>query len=323
MGTGGVEHGAPGGGGCLDAKAEEAERGFGKNGGGHAHGGLDEHGLQGVGQDRAREQAKVGGAERAGGLDELAFAHGGDLRADQARVADPGGQGQREDEVGHGGAEEGDHGYGEQDPGQGQEGVAKIDREHRINPAAVEAGERTEEEAESEREQDDSGGNGEGDPGAEEDTGENVAAEFIGAEEVMRGRRREAMQEVDAGRVVRGKPGGKDGKEHEDRDEEAASGDGGVRSQQPERTSPHAPQCTWGDLGLFGWVRGIEGRGGDRGNDHRAAGYTTKVARLTGKWKGVFLFGLIRLRVGLDRDTFTVVKVEGQAGQRGRSRWQR
>ena len=115
--------------GGWDAEAEEAEGGFGEDGGGHPDGGLDEHGLEGVGKDRTCEQAEVRGAERASDLDELPFADLGDLGADEAGVADPGGQGEREDEVGHGGAEEGDDSDGEQDAGQGEKGVAQIDGE--------------------------------------------------------------------------------------------------------------------------------------------------------------------------------------------------
>ncbi len=233
VGAGGVEHGAPGGGGGLDAEAEEAEGGFGEDGGGHADGGLDENGLQGVGQDGAREQAEVRGAERTGYLDEFSLADLRDLGADEAGVADPGRQGEREDEVRHGGAEKGDDGDGEQDAGQGEKGIAEIDGENGVKPAAVKAGEGAEDQTQGEGHGDDGGGDGERDAGAEDDAGEDVTAEFIGAEEVMRGGRQEPVGEIDPGGVLRGQPGGEQCQQKEACDEATAGGDERMRAHVP------------------------------------------------------------------------------------------
>jgi hypothetical protein len=100
VGAGVVEHGSPGGGGGLDAEAQEAEGGFGEDGCGHADGGLDEQGLEDVGEDVAEHEVEVGGAHGAGGLDVFALLDGEDLGADEAGVVDPAGEGEREDEVG-------------------------------------------------------------------------------------------------------------------------------------------------------------------------------------------------------------------------------
>lgn len=230
MGAGGVEHGAPGGGGGLDAEAEEAEGGFGEDGGGHTDGGLDEDGLQGVGQDGAGEQAEVRGAEGAGCLDEFAFADCGDLRPDEAGVADPGRQGERKDEVRHGGTEEGDDGDGEQDARQGEKSIAEINGEDGIEPAAVEAGERAEDQTQAEGDGHDGGGHGERDAGAEDDAGEDVAAEFVCPEGVVPGGWDEAVREVNVRGVRGGEPRGKESEEDEEGDEDAAGGDQGLGS---------------------------------------------------------------------------------------------
>ncbi len=117
VGAGVVEHGTPGGGGGLDAEAEKAEGGFGKDGGSHADGGLDDEGLDNVGEDMAEHEVEVSGTEGAGGLDELALLDGEYLGADEAGVVDPTGEGEGEDEVQEAGAEEGDQGYGQENAG--------------------------------------------------------------------------------------------------------------------------------------------------------------------------------------------------------------
>ena len=204
MGAGVVEHSAPGGGGGLDAEAEEAEGGFGEDGGGHADGGLDEKGLEDVGQDVAAHEVEVGGTEGAGGLDVFALFDGEDLGADEAGVVDPAGEGKGEDEIEEAGPEEGDQGDGEQDSGEGEEGVGEVEIDDGVGEAAVEACEHAESYAEGEGEGDDGDGDGEGDAGAVEGAGEDVAAEFVGTEEVGGGGWEEAVEEVELGGVMRG-----------------------------------------------------------------------------------------------------------------------
>ena len=176
VGAGVVEHGSPGGGGGLHAEAEEAEGGFGEDGCGHAYGGLHDEGLEDVGEDVAEQEAEVGGAEGAGGLHEFALFDGHDLGSDEACVADPAGDGEREDEIAEAGAEEGDEGDGEKDSGEREEGVGDVDVDDGVGDAAEEAGGAAEDEAEDERDGDDGDGDGERDAGAVEGAGEDVAA---------------------------------------------------------------------------------------------------------------------------------------------------
>ena len=135
-----VEHGSPAGCGGWDAKAEEAEGGLSEDGAGHADCGLHDEWLHGVGKHVEGQKPEVGGAEGASGFDELAVAEGEDLRAHEASVVDPAGDGEGKDDVAKAAAEEGDKGDGEQDAGQGEEGVGDVDVEDEVGDAAVEAG---------------------------------------------------------------------------------------------------------------------------------------------------------------------------------------
>ncbi len=201
VGAGVVEHGTPGGSGRLHTEAEEAEGGFGEHGGGHSDGCLYEEWLDDVGQDVAEQQAGVGGTERARGLEELALFQGHDLGADEAGVVYPTGEGEREDEVQQTGAEEGDDRDGEQDSGQGEEGVCEVDVDDGVGEATVEAGEQAEGDAEDQGDGDDGDGDGERDAGTVEGSGELVAAEFVGAEPMGERGRMQAGGEVEVCRV--------------------------------------------------------------------------------------------------------------------------
>ena len=184
MGAGVVEHRSPGGGGGLDAKSEEAQGGFGEDGSCHTDGGLDEKGLDDVGQDVAEQEADVRGSERASGLDEFAFLHGHDLRTNEASVVDPSSKGEGEDEIRDARAEEGDYGDGKKDSGQGKEGVGEVDVDESVNPTTVEPGDHAEDEADQEREGDDGDSDGERDACTVDGSREDVATEFVGSEPV-------------------------------------------------------------------------------------------------------------------------------------------
>jgi hypothetical protein len=205
-----VEHGAPAGGGWRHAEAEEAERSFGEHGSGHADGGLDYEGLQDIGKDVAGEDAQIAGADGAGGFDELALAHGEDLGANETGVADPAADGEGEDEVEEPGAEEGNEGDGEKNTGQRQEGIHQEGIDGDVDPASVIAGDAAEDEAEEERKADNGDSDGEGEACSPDDAGEDVAAEFVGAEPVRAGGRSEPVGEIESGRVIRCEQGGKE-----------------------------------------------------------------------------------------------------------------
>ncbi len=224
VGAGVVEHGSPAGCGWRDAEAEEAEGGFGEDGSGHADGGLDDEGLDDVGEDVACEEAEVGAAEGAARIDEFALFDGHDLGSDEAGVADPGGDGEGDDDIAEAGSEEGDEADGEEDAGEGEKGVADVDVEDGVGEAAVEAGERAGEDADEDGDGDDADGDEERDAGAEEDAREDVAAELVGAEGVVRAGGGEAVREVDLAGVGGGEQGSEDGGEGEEGEEEEADG---------------------------------------------------------------------------------------------------
>src|ERR1700692_307818 len=88
-----VEHGSPTRRRRRYAESEKAHRGFGKNGSGHADGGLHDHGLNDVRQNMADDDPQIARAQSAGGFDEFALARGENLSANQTSVADPASQG--------------------------------------------------------------------------------------------------------------------------------------------------------------------------------------------------------------------------------------
>ena len=142
----------------------------------------------------------VAGAEGAGSFDEFSLAHSQNLRADQAGIADPASEGQREDQVEDARSEKGDEGDGQQDSGERHEGVHHDDVQHAVGDAAVVAGDGAEDEAEGQRGSDDAAADQHGDPRAIDDAGEDVAAELVGAEPV---RDRWSHQARAAGRCAR------------------------------------------------------------------------------------------------------------------------
>ena len=224
VGTGLVEHGAPAGSRCRDAESEETEGSFGEDRAGHADRGLHDERLDDIGQNVAQEEAEVRSAERAGGFDELALSHGENLRADQAGVADPPGDGECENQVSDARAHEGDERDREQDAGQGEEGVGDVNVEDGVGGSSVEAGEAAEQETNRERESDNGDSDGERDARAEEDAGKSVTAKFVGAER-MGGRRSEhASVEIERGGTVPGEQRGKDGGEDEEQEQEDPGG---------------------------------------------------------------------------------------------------
>jgi hypothetical protein len=230
VGAGIVEHGSPRRGGRLHTEAEKAEGGFGEDGTSHADRGLNQHGLDDIGQDVVEHQAEIRRAERAGSLDELALLDGHDLRADEARVVDPVGERERNDEVRQAGAEEGDDGDGEKDARKRKEGVGEIDVDENVGPAFVKASERSEEKAGEKREGDDRHGDRERDAGTVERAREDVAAELIGAKPVGVRGREQALREVELCGVARGEERSEERDENEESKESDADEDHGLRA---------------------------------------------------------------------------------------------
>ena len=182
MRAGVVQHHAPAGHGRRHAEAEKAERGFGKNGSGHADGGLDHDRLNDIRQNMARDDAQIGGSHGARGLDKFTFADGQYLGPNQARVAHPAGNREGENQVGHAGAEECDQGNGDEDSGQRHECIHDQNIQERVEPAAIKSSDGAEDHAEKQSDGDDRGGDEERDASSKNDSREDVAAQLIGAE---------------------------------------------------------------------------------------------------------------------------------------------
>ena len=179
-----VEHGAPTGRGRWHAESEKAHGGFGEDGSGHADRSLHDHWLNNVRQNVADDDAQVARAQGAGGFDKFAFARGEDLSANQARVADPSSERERENQIEDAGAAEGDEGNGEKDSGEREERVHQDDVDEAVDASAVVAGDGADDEAEGQRRGDNAASDQHRDACAIDDARENVAAEFVGAEPV-------------------------------------------------------------------------------------------------------------------------------------------
>jgi len=213
VGAGVIEHGAPTGHGGEDADAEKTEGGFGEDGAGHGDGGLDEDGLKDVGNEMAEENAKVGGAERAGGEDEFRFADLENLGAGETRVAGPSGDDEGEDDFADARAEEGGKGNGEKNSGKREKGVDEDDVDEAVEPATEVARHGTDGKAGEACAQDNGNADEQGDARAEEDAGENIAAEIVGAHPVRGRGRGETGGKILSGGAGRGNERGEESEE--------------------------------------------------------------------------------------------------------------
>ena len=219
-----IEHGAPRGCGRGDAETEEAERGFRENGSGHADGGLHDERLDDVRKDVTEKDAGIGGAEGSGCLDELALTDGHDLGSDEARVADPTGEGEGDDQVDESWAKEGHEGDGKQDARKREEGVGDVDIEDGVGEAAIETGQCACGKTDGDGQGDDRDCDGEGDARAKKDAGEDIATEFIRTEQMAAAGWQHASLEVEMGGITGSEDGCKDsGAEEADQEDDSAS----------------------------------------------------------------------------------------------------
>lgn len=213
-----VEHGAPACGGRRNTESEKAHGGFSKDGASHPDCGLHDYRLNDVGKNVAREDTPVGGAESARGFDELALLDGQHLGADQAGVADPSADAERDDQIEDARAEKGHEGDGDENSGKRKECVHHDDVEETVGIAAVIAGDGAEDQAEKERSGDHAAAYEHGDASAVDGAGEDVAAELVGAEPVGGAWRLQAAGQVNVAGVLGRDPGGEDGKNGENDD---------------------------------------------------------------------------------------------------------
>ncbi len=216
--------------------------------------------------------------ERARGFDEFALARRQYLGADQAGVADPSADRERQDQVEYPGAEKGDEGDGQQDAGKGKEGVHDHDVDDAVHASAVVPGDAANDQAENERDRNHAGADQHGDARAIDDAGEHVAAELVGAQPMRRRRAGEAGREIDRGGIVGRNPGSEDGQHGEDNHQDNPCG--GERVQEDG-----APQAL---------RRGRSGR--DAGGSGRNCGHEL------GLDYGSFSFSLLQFLVRIERE---------------------
>ena len=217
---------APGRCGVLDAGAQEGQRGFEDDGVGHHDRGEHQHGSGGVADDVLDQDVETAGADHAFGTD-VVFAvlgqHVGADHAGQLRGVD---DGDRDDDGGHRVAERCQQHGGQGDAGERHEDVHEP-HDDLVHGLAGGGREGTEERTGK----DGQGNRAEADHQrglrAEQEAGEDVAAQAVGAEEVFgarRGGRNEGLQ-----RIVRGDDRREDGGQ-DDHDEEE-QGDAGAPGQ--------------------------------------------------------------------------------------------
>src|SRR6185312_1349868 len=215
MGASVVEHCTPTGCGGRNAEAEKAHCGFGENGSGHSDGGLHDDGLDDVGKNVHQNDAGIACAEGAGGFHEFPFARGQHLRPDEAGIANPASEGERENQIENTRAAEGDECDGDENRWERHEGVHDHDVDETVQTSAVISCERADDETDAERCGDDRAAYEHGNLRAIDEAGEDVAAEFIGAAPVSGGGRREPRGKINVGGVLGRDPGSKEGEKRE------------------------------------------------------------------------------------------------------------
>ena len=264
VGAGVVQHASPTGNRRRNTETEKAHGGFGEDGRSHADGGLDDDRLHDVGENVADEDSPIAGSESTGGFDVFALAGGEDLGADKASVSDPASNDQGKYEIPEAGTEEGNEGDGEEDSGKRKECVHHDDVDEAVEAAPEVSGEGADKCAEEERSGDNRGANDHGDSGAVENAREDVAAEFVGSEEVLRGGRLEARCEVDGRGITRRDRGAEGGAEEKEDDEKSsedrqrvAGEDAGVAGADIRQVSSLGTKdkcrskCLRGEVGCF------------------------------------------------------------------------
>src|SRR6267154_3466506 len=188
MGTAVIQHGSPACRGRRDAESQKAHGSFSENRSCHADRGLDDHWLNNIRQNVADDDAKIAGSQCPGGFDEFALARREDLPADKTRIADPSSERERKNEIEDARSTEGDEGDRQQDSGEREEGIHKHDVDEAVDAPTVVTGDGSDDQSEGERRQDNATSYEHRDARAIDDTRENVAAKFVGTEEVTVGR---------------------------------------------------------------------------------------------------------------------------------------
>ncbi len=217
-----VEHRSPTGRGRGHAESQKAHGGFCENCSRHADGGLHDHRLNNIWQDMADDNSQIACAEGAGGFDEFALTRGEDLSAHQTRVANPASERESENKIEDAGTTECDERNGQQNSRERQERIHEDDIDEAVDASSVITGNGADDEAEDKRSEYDAAPDEHGNASTEDDAGENVAAEFVGAEPVRAGWRVESCGEIDGGGILRRDPGSEEREDYKDDDEHDA-----------------------------------------------------------------------------------------------------
>src|ERR1700722_16197321 len=219
-----VEHGSPAGRWRRHAESQKTHGGFGEDRSRHADRRLHDHGLNNVWQNVADDDAQIAGSEGAGGLHEFAFARSKDLSADEARVADPTSEREREDQIEDAGTSEGDKSNGKQNSRERKESVHQHNVNEAVDASAVVASDGPDDEAKRERCEHDAASYQHRDARSVNDARENVASEFVGAEKVSVRWAAQTCGQIDEGGILRRDPGSEQREDHEDDDEHNSRG---------------------------------------------------------------------------------------------------
>ena len=212
-----VEHGSPAGGWRRHAEAKKTHSRFGKNGARHTDCRLHDDRLNDVGQNVANHHAPVACAQSPRCFHILAFTGGKHLSPDQARIADPPAQRERQHQIENSRPAKRDESNGQQDSRKGEKGIHDYDVDEAINPATVIARNRAHHESQEKRARYHRAPHQHGNLCPVDQAGDDIPAQFIGAAPVHKRRARQAVRQVNRGRILWREPGRENREHHKNR----------------------------------------------------------------------------------------------------------
>ena len=215
------------------ADAEEAEDRLGEHGVGEDERPLHQERRHAVRQDVADGEREVPPPERPGGLDVVQLTEAQHGAADQERRPRRVHERQREDDVPHARAPGRHERDGQQDRGKRHQAVH--DPHHREVEAAVVPGHQPDDGPPERGEQHGDAADEERHPAAVDHQAVDVAAELVGAEEVLGAGRPEPLDGFEPGGDVGRRAAGEDGRQQEEQE------DPGARDHGPVAEEPPAP----------------------------------------------------------------------------------
>lgn len=231
-----VEHHAPRGVGRRHAEAQERQPGVDGDGDRDVDGHQDEQRGDDVGYDVPRQDPQPPRPERLLGLDVGLFPHDEDGRPCHPRVG--GGEGDRDDQgdVALRGPQQGER----EDDGRERLHAVHHHHEDAVDPPAEVPGEDSQQQTDDQGDEPGRDGHREGDTGSEDGPGQQVAAERVGAQQVLGGRTLQACGDVLLRRVVGSQERREEHRcqDEEDKSQAELAGPGGG---DPAEQADHAP----------------------------------------------------------------------------------